>query len=62
METTSRNVDNKSIHHGHMPDTDILSEMTARGHWMLFNTYLSPAGRNDQWGFYEDDYVKVRRE
>jgi hypothetical protein len=56
---SSLNTGNTSIHHGHTPDIDLISEDRATGHWMLHDTYLRDSGRSESFGYYEDEYVKI---
>jgi len=54
----SLNVDNRSIHHGHMPEIRLTSPTTAIGVWALWDTYVdSLGGRSDNYGYYEDNHV-----
>jgi len=56
---SSLNTGNTSIHHGHMPDIELVAPDRATGHWMLQDTYLRPSGRTESFGYYEDEYVKI---
>ncbi len=56
----------KSIHHGHMPEIEILSPTTARGIWAMQDTMIWTPETATQpgllklqgWGHYHETYVK----
>ena len=49
-----------SIHHGHMPEIELTSEITATGIWAM-SDYVLFAGRTLRGcGHYEEDYVKEK--
>jgi hypothetical protein len=50
-----------TIHHGHHPEIDLLSDTTARGIWALYNYMFNvKQNRGIRIGaYYEDDYVKL---
>jgi hypothetical protein len=56
---SSHNRGNSSIHHGHTPDIDLLGNGRAMGSWQLADTYLRPGRKDDAYGYYEDEYVKI---
>lgn len=47
-----------SVHHGHMPEINILSEERAEGYWSLEDWLYTPAGNFHGQGNYYDTYVK----
>ena len=56
------NTGNKAIHQSHMPDIDLTSDTSARASWILEDTYLTQKGKIEQFGYYEDEYVKITGE
>jgi hypothetical protein len=50
-----------TIHHGHHPEIELLSETTARGTWALYNYMFNvKENRGIRIGaYYEDTYVKL---
>ena len=58
-----RNGPSLSVHHGHMPEIEILDEVTARGIWPMFDHVERPQERG-RWiqhgyGHYEEEYTKA---
>jgi hypothetical protein len=53
-----------SVHHGHMPEIDIVDESNAKGIWAMFDLLKFPAGApvNDLagYGYYHETYRKVQ--
>jgi ketosteroid isomerase-like protein len=48
-----------TVHQGHMPEIDIISETTATGTWALNDIVIWPNGvRLDGYGHYQEDYEK----
>jgi SnoaL-like domain len=58
--------DVKSIHHGYMPEIELLSEVSARGIWAMDDLLEYPNGsplkRLRGYGYYHETYAKVRGE
>lgn len=56
-----------SVHHGHMPDIEILSDTTAKGIWAMEDRLHLPRDRPSEYGFtylhgfghYHETYVKL---
>ena len=50
-----------TVHHGHHPEIDIVSDTTAKGSWALYNyMFNQKQNRGIRIGaYYYDDYVKV---
>lgn len=53
-----------SVHHGHMPEIEIIGTDTAKGIWAMvdllqFTTPGSPAKGMDGYGHYHETYVKL---
>lgn len=48
-----------SVHHGHMPEINILSENRAEGYWSLEDWLYTPTGNFHGQGHYYDTYVKM---
>jgi hypothetical protein len=52
-----------AIHHGHMPEIDILTETTAKGIWALEDRFYWPEGSPRRtfvgWGYYHETYEKI---
>jgi uncharacterized protein (TIGR02246 family) len=58
LEPTLR--DAVTIHHGHMPEIDMVSASTARGIWALHDIIIWPDGtRMHGHGHYHDTYEKI---
>ena len=58
LEPTLR--DAVTIHHGHMPEIDMVSASTARGIWALHDIIIWPDGtRMHGYGHYHDTYEKI---
>lgn len=52
-----------TVHHGHMPEIEIISPTTARGVWALQDTILWPDGsRMVGFGHYHETYEKAAGE
>jgi hypothetical protein len=64
----------KTVHHGHMPEIEILSPTTARGIWAADYMHYYPLGQpykatgkevaapgkgNHTWAYYHETYVKL---
>jgi len=50
----------KTVHHGHMPEIDILSNVTARGIWAMEDIVEWPDGRQIHgYGHYHEEYRLV---
>ena len=47
-----------TVHHGHMPEIEILSEDRARGIWAMFDHVETPEFELRGYGHYEEEYVK----
>jgi glycine/D-amino acid oxidase-like deaminating enzyme len=56
---SGHNSGNVSIHHGQTPDIDIRGGDRATGFWQLQDTYLRAGRKDESFGYYEDEYVKV---
>lgn len=57
LEPTLR--DAVTIHHGHMPEIEVISPSTARGVWALQDTIVWPDGTRMQgYGHYHETYEK----
>ncbi|MEV0362751.1 nuclear transport factor 2 family protein [Nocardia fusca] len=57
---TARIGDALTIHHGHSPEIDVLSETTARGIWALEDRLIWPDGtRVHGFGHYHETYTKI---
>ena len=49
-----------TVHHGHMPEIDILSQNTARGIWAMEDIVEWPDGRQIRgYGHYHEEYRQV---
>ena len=48
----------KTVHHGHMPEIELLSETTARGVWAMFDYVELPEFTLKGYGHYHEEYVK----
>jgi hypothetical protein len=58
LEPTLR--DAVTVHHGHMPEIEVISDSTARGIWALQDTIWWPNGtRMVGYGHYHETYQKV---
>lgn len=58
LEPTLR--DAVTIHHGHMPEIDVVSATTARGIWALHDIIIWPDGtRMHGYGHYHETYEKI---
>jgi len=52
----------RSVHHGHMPEIEILSDTTARAIWAMFDTLRFAAGPIAEitaYGHYHETYEKI---
>ncbi len=47
-----------SIHHGHMPEIELMSPTTARGVWAMVDYLRLPEFTFKGYGHYEEEYVK----
>jgi uncharacterized protein (TIGR02246 family) len=47
-----------TVHHGHMPEIEILSSDRARGIWSMFDHVDTPEFELRGFGHYEEEYVK----
>ena len=47
-----------TCHHGHMPEIEILDDMTARGIWAMFDLVDHPRFRLQGYGHYHEEYRK----
>jgi hypothetical protein len=48
-----------TVHHGHMPEIELTSEVTATGTWALNDILIWPNGmRLDGYGHYHETYMK----
>lgn len=56
---SGHNTDNVSIHHAHTPDIDVIGANRATGSWQLQDTYLRPGRKDESFGYYEDEYVRI---
>jgi hypothetical protein len=57
---TARIGDALTIHHGHSPEIDVLSETTAQGIWALEDRLIWPDGtRVHGFGHYHETYAKI---
>ncbi|WP_039823006.1 nuclear transport factor 2 family protein [Nocardia testacea] len=57
---TARIGDALTIHHGHSPEIDVLTETTAQGIWALEDRLIWPDGtRVHGFGHYHETYAKV---
>jgi hypothetical protein len=57
---TARIGDALTIHHGHSPEIDLLSETTAQGIWALEDRLIWPDGtRVHGFGHYHETYAKI---
>ena len=49
-----------SVHHGHMPEIEILSDTTATGIWAMYDLLVPPPGgpfrKFEGWGHYYETY------
>jgi hypothetical protein len=48
-----------SVHHGHMPILDLLSETEAKGIWAMEDIVTFPKGKIHGWGHYHETYRKI---
>ena len=48
------------VHHGHNPEIEVTSGMTAKGIWALYYNIIDVQANTvlRGWGFYEDEYAK----
>jgi ketosteroid isomerase-like protein len=52
--------DTVTVHHGHMPEIDVVSETKATGIWALNDIVIWPNGmRLDGYGHYHETYEKI---
>ena len=53
--------DQVSVHHGHMPEIEVLSDTTARGIWSMEDKLRWPDGKTTLHGYghYHETYEKV---
>jgi uncharacterized protein (TIGR02246 family) len=52
-----------TVHQGHMPEIDLVSDTTATGIWALHDVVIFPGGaRLDGYGHYHETYRKVDAE
>jgi hypothetical protein len=56
---SSHNTGNVSIHHAHTPDIEVIGAIRATGAWQLQDTYLRPGRKDESFGYYEDEYVRI---
>ena len=52
----------RSVHHGHMPEIEIISETSARGIWALFDMLRfreGPLAEIAAYGHYQETYEKI---
>lgn len=59
-----RNGPSLSIHHGHMPEIEVLDDITARGIWAMSDHVERPHGERGRWvqdgyGHYIEEYTKA---
>jgi hypothetical protein len=59
-----RNGPSRSVHHGCMPEIEIVDEVTARGIWAMFDHVERPEGDRGRWiqqgyGHYLEEYTKA---
>lgn len=47
-----------TVHHGHMPEIELLSPTTATGIWAMFDYVEMPQMTLRGYGHYEEEYVK----
>lgn len=47
----------RTVHHGHMPEIELISENEARGVWAMNDWVDMPAFTLDGWGHYHERYV-----
>ncbi len=47
----------RSVHHGHMPEIELVSDTEARGTWAMNDWVDTPAFTLDGWGHYHERYV-----
>ena len=47
----------RTVHHGHMPEIEILSDTEARGTWAMNDWVDTPAFTLEGWGHYYERYV-----
>ena len=48
-----------TVHHGHMPEIEITSEVTATGIWAMYDYLIFPnSGTLNGYGHYHEQYVK----
>ena len=47
----------RTVHHGHMPEIELISENEARGVWAMNDWVDMPAVTLDGWGHYHERYV-----
>ena len=45
-----------TVHHGHMPEIEILSETSARGVWAMYDWVDSPIFELHGFGHYQEEY------
>lgn len=49
-----------TVHQGHMPEIEVLSDTTAKGIWALNDLLQFPDGSSmEGWGHYYETYVKI---
>ncbi len=56
---SGHNTGNVSIHHAHTPDIELIGAIRATGAWQLHDTYLRPGRKDESFGYYEDEYVRI---
>lgn len=47
-----------TVHHGHMPEIELMSPTTATGIWAMFDYVQMPSTTLKGYGHYEEEYVK----
>ncbi len=47
----------RTVHHGHMPEIELISETEARGIWAMNDWVDTPAFTLDGWGHYHERYL-----
>jgi hypothetical protein len=47
----------RTVHHGHMPEIELLSDTEARGVWSMNDWVDTPAFTLDGWGHYHERYA-----
>jgi uncharacterized protein (TIGR02246 family) len=47
-----------TVHHGHMPEIEMASEITATGIWAMFDYVIFPSGTLTGYGHYHKEYIK----